>query len=162
MMRAVPAFTIPLALAATLLCAPTGRAAEPLKSSSFGTGKAAGPLLTRAELRDCMTLNERIRTRSEEAAREVALLEKERAELRQSGEDLKALLETLDRTSADAVEQYNARAGARDRAIDALEARANEYNARAETLVADRAAFAKRCENRRFDERDETAIRSGK
>ena len=78
------------------------------------------------------------------------------------GEELKAQFAALDRTSVEAIEQYRANALARDKAIDAFEARTSEFNARLTALGEDRAGFTQRCDNRRFDELDEAAIRNGK
>ena len=78
------------------------------------------------------------------------------------GQSLKEQLAALDRSSQEAVDQYNGRAAARDQRIDALEARMAPFNARVEAVAAERAAFGKRCDNRRYDERDEIAIKNGK
>ena len=60
------------------------------------------------------------------------------------------------------LDAYNAQAAGRDAAIDAFESRAEAYNQRAEALKGEQAAFAKACDNRRYDEKDELEIRSGK
>ena len=61
-----------------------------------------------------------------------------------------------------AVNAYNERAQARDARIDAYEASIERYNTRATALNADHDAFARSCDNRRFLEDDETAIKKGK
>lgn len=153
-----------LSLALTIAALGTGASAAPekLRLGVFGSGKGAGPLLTRAELRECLALKERVDTGSEAAARDREQIEKEKAELIRQGNELKAELETLDRTSEEAVEQYRGRAAARDKAIEAFDVRAAEFNDRIGALNADRSNFAKRCDNRRFDQVDEEAIRKGK
>ena len=90
------------------------------------------------------------------------MLEKDKGELVAQGNELRAQLEALDRTSAEAIEQHVARAAARDKAIDAFELRSAAFNARVAALNGERASFQQRCDNRRFDELDETAIRNGK
>ena len=75
---------------------------------------------------------------------------------------MKQQLDTLDRTSADAIAAYNAQAAARDKMIDQYQEGVPAYNNEVETLKADRAAYAKACENKRYDENDEIMIRKGK
>ena len=75
---------------------------------------------------------------------------------------MKEQLATLDRTSADAVAAYNAQAAARDKMIDQYQEGVPLHNTEVEALKADRAAHAKACENKRYDEADEMMIRKGK
>lgn len=161
-MRPVSVFGLGLALAAAFAPPHATAAGEKLKLGVFGAGKGSGPLLTKAELRECLALQERMKSGGESAAREREGLDKEKAELIRQGEELKVQLETLDRTSVEAIEAYRARALARDKAIDAFEARSTEFNARLGALGGERASFGQRCDNRRFDELDEIAIRNGK
>lgn len=162
----LPAMRLPAVLTAALIAASLSggafAAGEKLRLGIFGNGKGTGPLLTRAELRECLALQERVKTGSEAATRDREQIDKEKAELIRQGDELKADLDKLDRTSAEAIEQYRARVVARDKAIDVLDGRAAEFNTRVGALNADRSAFAQRCDNRRFDELDEAAIRNGK
>jgi hypothetical protein len=166
--------TVSVLLACTLLLATAAQAADPppsgarkpaatkpAREASFGASRG-GPLLSRNELRSCLALQERIRAGGDEAARGHAALEAEKAELRKSGDALKAELETLDRGSQEAVDDYNARAAARDKRIDAWEANTAALAARLEALKAERERFAGACGNRRYDEADEIAIRNGR
>lgn len=155
---------LPLAAALCLItAAPLALAqAAPAKQNSFGKGKAGGPLLTRAELRSCFALQDRIRDLNEVAARERAVLDKEKAELVQEGTVLNEQLAALDRTSQEAVDRYNAQASERDRRIDAFEARMPAFNGKVEALAGERAIWSRQCENRRYDEIDEIQIRRGK
>jgi hypothetical protein len=137
-------------------------AADPPKESSFGKGKAGGPLLTRAELRDCMARQERVRSQGDETVKLQAELDKVKAEVTQLGTSLKEQLAALDRTSADAVAAYNLQAQAFDKRVDDYNATTPAFNAKADALKSEREAFAKACENRRFDEKDEIAIKNGK
>jgi len=147
--------SVPAALAQT-------SGATPKKQGSFGNAKPGGPLLTRNELRACLLLQDRIRDGNAEATREREALEKEKAEIVQQGEALKVQLDTLDRSSQEAVDKYNAEAVGRDKRIDAFEARMGPFNQKVEALGADREAWSKGCENRRYDELDEAQIKRGK
>jgi hypothetical protein len=159
----VPALAVVSCLVAsssTALAQASGGAAR--KQGSFGTAKPVGALLTRNELRACLALQQRVRTGSDTATRERDLLEEEKAEIVQQGQTLKEQLAALDRTSQEAVDKYNAEAVARDRRIDALEARMPAYHQKLEALGVDRDAWRKGCENRRYDEIDEIQIKRGK
>ncbi len=137
-------------------------AGDKLRIGVFGSGKGAGPLLTKGELRECLAIEARVVGGADGAARDRAQLEKEKAELVRQGEVLKAEREALDLTSAEAIEAFKARALARDKAIDEFEARSDAFNVRVGAIDADRAAFRQRCDNRRFDQADEEALRKGK
>lgn len=135
---------------------------EKLRIGAFGSGKASGPLLTKNELRDCLALETRVVDANAGAAREREQLEKEKAELVRSGDALKADVETLDRSNAEAIEALLAREKARNAAIEAFQARTDAFNARVGEIDADRAAFKQRCDNRRFDQGDLEALRKGR
>lgn len=136
-------------------------AAEPARPGSFGKGKSNRPLLTRAELRDCLATQDQVRQLSERVVADQAALDKEKAALLQAGTALAERLAALDRTSAEAVNAYNADAQAHDQRINAYNAGTPAFNAQVEALKAARAKFAGSCENRDFDEKDEIAIRKG-
>lgn len=136
-------------------------AADKPRVGGFGQAKG-GPLLTRAQLRDCLTQQDRVKAQGDEALKLRTRIEAEQADLVARGAQLKEQLAALDRSSQEAVDAYNAQAAERDKAIDALEERTTAYNARVEALQAEKATFAKACDNRRYDERDETDIRAGK
>ncbi|WP_157548799.1 hypothetical protein [Piscinibacter sakaiensis] len=124
--------------------------------------KARDPLLTREQLAACMARQERVRQQGDEARQLQGALEREKTELLQEGEALKAALSTLDRSDVASVDAYNARAAARDQRIDAFEPRVKAFNAQAEALQAERAGYSRDCENRRFDEKDEKALQGGR
>lgn len=125
-------------------------------------GKGSGPLLTRAELRECMARPARIAAESEEVRKLQAANEADKVQIVQQGDALQEQLATLDRTSADAVAAYNEKAQARDARVDAYNAANAAVNTRVEALQAKRSAYLTDCENRRYDEKDEIAIKSGK
>lgn len=153
-----------MALVAVLSSPFAATAQTPAKPAqgSFGQGKGSGPLLTRAELRQCLTQQDSLRKSDELLRRERQALDEEKSELVRLGAELKEQLAALDRSSQVAVDQYNARAAARDQRIDALEARMAPFNTRVEAIGSERAAFSRQCDNRRYDERDEIAIKNGK
>ena len=136
--------------------------AQKVKQGSMAKVKTGVPLMTREQLRDCMALAQRNRVEGEEILALPAQFELEKADLQRHGAMLTEALAALDRTSGELVAQYNAKAAARDKLIEAFEARATAYNLRAQQLQTDRAAYAGACENRRFDEKDEIAIKNGK
>ena len=109
--------TLSLALSAA-------QAADKPKESSFGKGKPGGPLLTKAQLRDCLAQQERVRAQTEETVRLQAALERDKTEITKLGDLLKEQLAALDRGDANAVDAYNAQAQNRDKMIDDYEARA--------------------------------------
>jgi hypothetical protein len=151
-----------LSCAASLLALAPAHAADKSIGSSYPKGTGRGPLMSRAELRQCMAQHERIVAERDEMTKLQEQINKEKDELARSGAELKEQMVWLDRYSPEAVAEFNTQSSARDKLIDAYEARVPAYNRRVEALVAERAAFAKSCENRRFDEKDEMAIKSGK
>ena len=152
-----------LLLTLILLTAGTGHAADkPKKQGAFGTGKAVGAYLTRDQLRACMTQRDRATQVDAELKQEQAALADLKAQIADSGDALKLQLDVVDRASADAVAAYNEQAQARDKEIDDYQARVTAFNARVEARQAERDAFAKNCDNRRYFEEDEIAIKKGK
>ncbi|MDE2628106.1 MAG: hypothetical protein KGL99_13220 [Burkholderiales bacterium] len=152
-----------LLLILTLLTTGTGHAADkPKKQGAFGTGKAVGAYLTRDQLRACMTQRDRATQVDADLKQEQAALADLKAQIASSGDALKLQLDVVDRASADAVAAYNEQAQARDKEIDAYQARVTAFNARVEARQAEREAYAKNCDNRRYFEEDEIAIKKGK
>jgi hypothetical protein len=147
-----------LALALAHLAA---AAAEPARAGSFGKGKSNRPLLTRAELRDCLATQDQMRRLGERVVADQAALDKERTAITQSGTVLTERLAALDRTSVEAVNAYNADAQAHDQRVNAYNASTPTFNAQVDALKEARAKFTGSCENRDFDEKDEIAIRKG-
>jgi hypothetical protein len=137
-------------------------ASDKLRIGIFGSGKGAGPLMTRAELRECLAIEARVVEGSQSALREREQLEKDKAELIRQGEVLKSEFAALDQNSMEALQAHREKELARDKAIDEFDARSSAFNTRIGALEADRATFKQRCDNRRFDQADEAAIRKGK
>ena len=149
-------------LACGLLLAGAGQAADPpKKEGSFGTGKAGGPVLTREQLRTCLTQQAKVAQHDEQLPNDKAALGVAQDELMRGGEALKATLEALDRAQPEAVSAYNEQVQARDQRIDAHQARVAAFNGRVEAAQGERDAFVKSCGNRSFFETDAAAIRRG-
>ena len=160
MTRTLLSFGGAVLVAACLAMAPATQAAD---NKPRETKPAPTPLLlSPAQLRECLAQQQALRGRSDETERKQAALTASKAEIDRLGTTLKQQLDTLDRTSADAIAAYNAQAAARDKMIDQYQEGVPAYNTEVETLKADRAAYAKACENKRYDENDEIMIRKGK
>ena len=158
MIRAAACF---LALGAAL-APPVHAASDKLRIGIFGSGKGTGPLLTRAELRECLAIEAKVVEGTQLATRERDQLEKEKAELIRQGEVLKREFDALDKTSMEALQAHRDKELARDKAIDEFEARSASFNGRVGALDAERNSFKQRCDNRRFDQADEAALRKGR
>jgi hypothetical protein len=149
-------------LGATLFIAISGHAADKPKEATFGGGKGGGAFLTRNQLRDCMAQQAKVKQTQAEMLAAQDKLNADKADIGKTGETLKADLESLDRTSPEAVDAYNERAVARDKKIDDYQQQVDQFNSRVDKARAEREAFSKACENRRYFEDDEIAIRKGK
>ena len=143
-----------------LLFAAAAQAAD--KPASFGKGKATGPLLSRAQLRECLAQQGRLQTLSADAAKLQAGMAADEAEIKRLDAAHKEKFASLDRTSAEAVVAYNAESQQLDKLIDVYNAGTPAFNAKVDALQAERASFAKDCDNRNYDEKDELAIKNGK
>ena len=143
-----------------LLCAAVSQAAD--KPASFGKGKATGPLLSRAQLRECLAQQGRLQTLSADASKLQAGMAADEAEIKRLDAAHKEKFVSLDRTSAEAVAAYNTESQQLDKLIDAYNANTPAFNAKVEALQAERTSFAKDCDNRNYDEKDELAIKNGK
>ncbi len=158
-MRSVP--LLAFCFFGSAIAADPPRSDAPPKAAA-AKAPAADKILTPAQLRDCLAQQQKFRQNDADAEKQKEALAAEKAELARLGDALAADLAALDRTDAAEVEAYNQRAQARDARIDAYEASIDRYNSRAAALNADHDAFAKSCNNRRFLEDDEAAIKKGK
>lgn len=170
--RAIRAASV-ISCVAGLWAGSLAQASEPAKpgkpAAKTVTAKTSTPpakpkslLLSRDELRECMSTKTRLAQEHEETAQLQAQLAADKQALVQSGEELKLELAALDRTSEELVQQHVDKHNAREQRVQAFQARAAEFNARAQELNAQREAYVKACENKRYDEADELAIRRGK
>jgi hypothetical protein len=132
------------------------------KAASFGKGKAKGPLLTRAELRQCFEQQKRIGDLSQEVGKLKASLDNDKAEVLKLSAALKEQVATLDKTNEEAVNAYNQQARTLDKRVDDYNAGTPVFNTKVDALEAERGVFAKACDNRNYDERDEIMLKRGK
>lgn len=115
---------------------------------------AKTPILTPAQLQECLRQKDRLHAQTDDALKDKAAIEADKAEIARSGTSLSEELTTLDRTSDVAVDAYNAKVEQRDKLIDTYQARVTAYNVKAETVKATKEGYEKSCENRRYDDRD--------
>lgn len=148
----LPLFAASLALAAD----------KPKKEGSFGGSKGAGAYLTKEQLRVCLDRQAKVKQEDAAMRAEQAAIATLKGETARTGDELKSRLETVDRTSAEAVATYNDAVQARDRQIDDYQKRVDAFNTRVEANQAERDAFGQGCNNRRYFEEDELAIKKGK
>jgi hypothetical protein len=141
-------------LVCLVAAATTVNAAEPARNAASAPAPRTPPLLTPAQLRDCMTTRDRLHAQTDDALKEKAAVEADKAEITRSGVSLGEQVATLDKTSAEAVDTYNAKVEARDKLIDSYQARVAAYNVKAEAVQATKDGYEKACELRRYDERD--------
>lgn len=132
------------------------------KEATFGTGKPGGAYLTRDQLRACFGRQEKVAADDAELRSEQNAITSQKTELARIGDELKATLDTVDRTSAEAVAGYNDAVQARDRQIDVYQARVTAFNTRVEASQQAHDSFKQGCSNRRYFEEDELAIKKGK
>lgn len=153
-------FLAPL-LIACLFMAGIANAAEQARAAASAPASRTR-LLTPAELRDCNAQEKRVLDLTVEAQKEKMAIETDKAEITRVGADLGEQIAALDKTSAEAVDAYNARVEARDKLIDNYQARVTAFNLKAEAVNATRDAYAKACDKRRYDERDLNDIKRKK
>lgn len=92
-------------------------------------------------------------------AREKEAIGAESAEVSRAGDALKEKLATMDKSSAEAVAAFNEETLARNQRVTDLQARSAAFNGRVETMNAERESLRSRCQNRRFLEEDEAALK---
>lgn len=140
-----------------------GAAAEAKpREGSLGKGKSGGPVLTREQLRQCMTEQERLRVETADVVAAQRALDADKAELTRLAEALKTQLETLDRSSQQAVDGYNAEATRRTKMVESYQAAAPLFNDRVDKLDAAKETWTKDCADRRYREDDFDLIKAGK
>lgn len=166
-----PAMRTPLLplLAAIALCCATGGATaqsagknEKLRLGVFGSGKGSGPLLTKAELKECLALQQRIAGDNDESVKERDGIERDKAEIARVSDELKTERGTVDLTQQEAVDRFNDKLRARDGMVKAWKGRVAAFNQRVESMKSDREGWARRCDGRRFDQVDEEELQKGR
>jgi hypothetical protein len=159
---------LPLAAAALVVLSFTAQAADPAQPkkgnvlSLGGQGKGGGKLLTRDELRECLAQEKRLKTMNEEIRSLQAELDSDTAEIGRRDAELKQAIATVDRTSQEAVDVVKAKAAEQDQRVDAYNAKLGPFNAKAQAVESERAAFTGNCHDRPYSEIDYFAIQRGK
>ena len=163
MVASIPfrAVSLSLSLLAGLAAIPMVQAAEKAPARAAPAAKPDA-ILTPAQLQECVNRKERLQAQTDDALKDKAAIEADKAEIARSGTSLAEELTTLDRTSEDAVGAYNAKVEQRDKLIDTYQARVNAYNAKAEAVKATQDGYDKSCGNRRYDDRDLNDIKRKK
>ena len=133
------------------LAAGVASAADKARTASQGKSDS---ILTPAQLRECLAQESRKNQATDAAMKSKAEIAAEKAAIDRSGTALGEEATTLDHTSEEAVDAYNAKIDERNKQIDAYEAKVAAYNKEAEAVKAMNEAYAKSCGNRRYDERD--------
>jgi chromosome segregation ATPase len=98
-------------------------------TKSFGGGKPGGKLLTRDELRACMTLQKQMQTRASDLEGQKAPLQQEKAALAQEAETLKVDREALERNRQATVAPFQAKADAHGQRIEVFNKKSAELAA---------------------------------
>jgi hypothetical protein len=136
----------------TMLVAGAAGAAD--KAKSQPVKKSGDAILTPEQLRDCLEKQTRRDKATDAALRTKADVAAAKAAIDRSGNALSEEATSLDRTSEDAVNAYNAKVDERNKQIEAYEAKVAAYNKEAESVQALSDAYAQTCSNRRYDDRD--------
>jgi hypothetical protein len=150
-----------LGVLSAALLAPAAFAADK-KAATPPPAKAKTPVLTPAQLRDCMTQKDKLAKDTEVALKAKAEMAAAKTEIDSTGTALAEQGTTLDRTNADAVTTYNAKVLERNDRIDAYQAKVAVYNTSAESILTAKEAYEKACANRRYDDRDLSDIQRQK
>ena len=148
-MHTLPSLRLAAALAACL-AAPAG--AQNL------TLKKPPPLLSRAELRQCMDREDALKRRSEALRRAREQSQSVQADIADSARRLSEELRRIDASDAAAVDDYNRRSQAHDEVVAASNKRADAYNAAVESLNSDSADQMAACATRPYLHADKKAI----
>jgi len=142
--------------------APTQAADKAAPKPAPAAAPAKSPILTPAQLQECVNQRERLHAQTDDALKDKAQIEADKAEIGRMGTSLSDELAALDRTSDVAVDAYNAKVEQRDKLIDTYQNRVTAYNVKAEQVKATKESYEKSCENRRYDERDLNDIKRKK
>lgn len=152
-------------LGAVALCAifaVSAFAADAPSSKPLAVKSKQSPLLTRDELRACMSSQAKLHQQRDDLDKQQSQLMTEKQELVRAGNELKEQLASLDRTNTEAVGKYVEANNSREKRIDEFERNSTSYNDKVQALETADATYKKDCANRRFDEKDELAIKKGK
>jgi hypothetical protein len=146
MVASIPSRAVSLSLS----CSPAWRRfpwRKPPRRLRPAAAPAAKPdaILTPAQLQECVNRKERLQAQTDDALKDKAAIEADKAEIARSGTSLAEELTTLDRTSEDAVGAYNAKVEQRDKLIETYQGRVNAYNLKAEAVKTTQDGYDKSC-----------------
>jgi hypothetical protein len=142
-----------LALGAAVALLGSAAAADKTKPAPAPAPKKDA-ILTPEQLRDCVAQEQRKTKATDAALKAKAEIAADKAEIDRSGTALAQESGTLDRTSEDAVDAFNAKVDERNKRIEAYEAKVAAYNKDTEAIQTMDEAYNKSCANRRYDDRD--------
>lgn len=111
-------------------------------------------ILSPEQLRACLKQRDDLRAQTDAAGKDKSALAAEGEEIASAETVLAGEAAALDKTNPELVDAYNAKVVARDKRIEAYQAKVAAYNGRAEAANATKDAYARACENRRYDEGD--------
>jgi len=114
---------------------------------------ASAPLLTAAQLHDCMNQKDKLHAQKDDVLKDKAALDADKNAMSGAETALSKDVETLDKTNAEAVDAYNARVRARDQMLETYKSKVDVYNAKVDAVTASQGTYSKACENRRYDQR---------
>ena len=155
-----PATALHAALVAIALCAPAVGALAADKAKPAATKPDA--ILTPAQLKDCLDKQQRRDKAIDAALKTKSEIAADKAAIDKSATELKEAATTIDKTSEDAVNAYNAKVDERSKRIEAYEAKVAAYNKDAENVHVLGDEYEKSCVNRRYDQRDLSDIQRKK
>jgi hypothetical protein len=132
------------------------------REGALGKGTSTLPTLTRDELRQCLSEQDRIKKEGADLAEMQTRLDGDRSAIERMGSELESEKAKVDVSDENAVNTYNVRVRQRTKLVEDYKAAAPAFNARVDKLADDRKAYAAKCADRRFFEDDYDAIKAGK
>jgi chromosome segregation ATPase len=127
-----------------------------------GKAPAGGPLLTREQLRTCLSQQTALRSQGGDAQREQSELDASRQEIARLETELQAERGTVDASNEGAVNAFNAKLEQIKGKTEAFNAKLPVVNGRIDEYNAAQAKWQSDCGSRRYDEADYFAIQRGK
>ncbi len=145
-----------------LLCGLCAQAAPPKDGAAGGPPKANNRVMSKNELRACVGQQIRMQTQLAEAEKNREELAVERRLLEAQGAALNDERAGVDRTNPEAVAAFVAKAQSHDKKVEDFQARVPLFNAKVDAVQAEKDAYTKACEGRRYLEDDLNDIKAGK
>lgn len=122
----------------------------------------SGPTLSRNELRDCVKREDDINQLGLMIDSDQQVNEKRHMEIKRLGSGLEMRRASLDRTSQDEIDSYNAMVGRHRKLVQTYNDSLPESNAKVERHAAQVASFNSSCAGKAFYETDMNAVRAEK